>query len=112
MLFAKLKDSKLRKNFLRLEYKIKTQKFVFINLLSALYRNSLKLQKSKISFLLSSLYQKSLKKYSCNSRKKILRRCLLNNRTKSVYRNFNLSRSILKNLMTFGLVPGYRKAVW
>jgi len=110
MLFAKLKDFKLRKNLLKFEYKIKAQKFVFTNLVSKAFRNHLK--SSKISFMLLSLYQKSLQKYACNSRKKILRRCILNDRTKSVYRNFNLSRSILKNLMEFGLVPGYRKAIW
>ena len=58
MLFAKLKDFKLRKNLLKFEYKIKAQKFVFTNLVAKVFCNHLK--SSKISFMLLSLYQKSL----------------------------------------------------
>jgi ribosomal protein S14 len=56
------------------------------------------------------LYLKLLKKNTYKN--KILKRCLITDRTKSVYKPFNLSRSIFKDLLQYGLVPGYKKAAW
>jgi len=39
-------------------------------------------------------------------------RCLLTNRSRGVSKKFNLSRFILRDLMQFGLIPGYSKSVW
>jgi ribosomal protein S14 len=110
MLFSKIKDFNQRKKLLKLEYKLKSEKFVFINLISKL--NFLKkTRRLKRSSLYKSLYLSFFSKKSGN-RIKLTRRCLLNNRSKGVYRSFGFSRSIFRELLQFGLVPGYKKAVW
>ena len=42
----------------------------------------------------------------------ITRRCLLTNRSRAIYRPFGLSRLVLRDLIQFGLLPGYTKAIW
>jgi ribosomal protein S14 len=106
MIFSKYKDLKRRKNFLKNEYKSKAIKYAFIKVAS----NIKKLKKKK-RFLLEALYLKGKTKINAN-KTKIVRRCLLNNRTRNIYRPLNLSRSVLRNLIQFGLVPGFKKAVW
>jgi ribosomal protein S14 len=110
MLFSKVKDNKIRQIYLQFEYKRRAKKFVFTNILS----NSLNLSNKsfyKNENLYKSLYLKfNIKKYCFKN--KIVNHCLINNKTKSVYKKFNLSRSILRDLMLFGLIPGYKKAVW
>lgn len=43
---------------------------------------------------------------------RINHRCRLTNRNRGVFRSYGLSRLQLRKLMQFGLVPGYKKAVW
>lgn len=108
MLFAKVKDFKLRQKYLKNEYKIKTYKYVFINLL---FKHKILVKDH--SYLNIVHYNNKLKKVLTKSNKtKIVRRCLHTNRTKNINRPLNLSRAILKNLISFGFVPGYKKAVW
>lgn len=104
MLFSKSRDYKLRKSFFLIEQKIKINKFIFINLLNsfsnkAILLESLNNQKKKLLFLRLS-------------KVRLVRHCLLTNRKRSVYKSHSLSRNILKELMQFGVAPGYRKAVW
>jgi ribosomal protein S14 len=107
MLFAKVKDFNLRKNFLKFEQKKRLQKFVFINFISKF--SKLKKRFKKRNKIILALY---LKKKINSTKVKIVRRCLLNDRTRNVNRPLNLSRSIFRELLQFGLVPGYKKAVW
>lgn len=107
MLFAKVKDLKLRQKYLKNEYKIKIHKYVYINLM---YKY--KILSKNYKFLKTFYSNKNLKKIQKNSKTKIVRRCLHTNRTKNINRPFNLSRSVLKNLLSFGFIPGYKKAVW
>lgn len=111
MLFAKkIKDIKQRKKLLKLEYKLKSEKFVFLNLVAKL--TSLKKEKIiRQSSLYKAFYLLFFKKHSGN-KVKLTRRCLITNRAKGVYRSFNLSRLIFRDLLQFGLVPGHKKAVW
>jgi ribosomal protein S14 len=110
MLFSKIKDTKTRKKLFKLEYKLKSEKFVFINLVSKL--NLLKKSKKRKLFpFYKAVYLSFFKKHSGN-KVKIVRRCLITNRSKGVYRPFNFSRLIFRDLLQFGLVPGYKKAVW
>jgi len=106
MLFAKVKDFRLRQKYLKNEYKIKTYKYVFINLLF-----KYKVISKNNNYLKIAHYNDKLKK-NLNSKTKIVRRCLHTNRTKNINRPFNLSRSVFKNLLSFGFIPGYKKAVW
>jgi ribosomal protein S14 len=105
MLLYKIKDLKLRSKYLKSEYKLKSKKFVFINLISNINNDT-----TTKSLLYKMLYLKLLKKNTYKN--KILKRCLITDRTKSVYKPFNLSRSIFKDLLQYGLVPGYKKAAW
>lgn len=64
MLFAKVKDFRLRKKFLKLEYKIKTEKFVLINLATKL--STLKKKKKICFFFFKALYlSKKKKTFKC-----------------------------------------------
>jgi len=107
MLFSRIKDFRLRKKFLKFEHKIKIRKFVFINMMTYL-----KHSKQHNTFLLKAFLLNPLKNKSQFSKSKMIRYCLINKRTRSVNRPFNLSRSIFRELLQFGLVPGYKKAVW
>jgi ribosomal protein S14 len=108
MLFSKVKDFQNRKKLYRTEYKIKAQKYVFINLISKI-NEKIKLTDYKATQLLKILYSiRKIKPFKV----RLLKRCLLNNRSKSVYKTFNLSRSIFREMLQFGLIPGYKKAVW
>jgi ribosomal protein S14 len=104
MLSAKIKDKKHRDLFAKLEKKKLLNKFIFINLLN---RNSEFCSKEiKLAALRSILYEKY------NSKVRINRRCVFNNRNRGVLRAFGVSRMCLRELMLFGLAPGYSKAVW
>jgi ribosomal protein S14 len=101
MLYLKFKNSKLRKILLKNEIQRKINKFLFINLLS---------QKKKI--LISKSFIKMLE-YSLNKSKvKLTNRCIFNNRNRGVLRSYNISRLFIKDLLEFGIVPGFKKAVW
>jgi ribosomal protein S14 len=97
---SKNKDLKLRKLFYKLEKKIKINKFLFINLLS----------KSKCLNLNKILRLQTL--FSRISKVKLKTRCLLSNRGRAINSNYSISRLALKDLMQFGIVPGYKKSVW
>jgi len=103
MRYLKIKDIKRRNDFLYKENYKKINKIFFINLVQKLTVS----EKSKI-FL--NLY---LKKYfTLNSKTKLLRRCLVSNRSRSVLRPIGLSRITLRNFIHGGILPGYKKAVW
>jgi len=105
MLFSKLKDIKIRKSFHKIEKLKKVRKFLFINLLNS---NLISYQKKSVILFLLKKKFKNLSK----SKVKIVRRCVINNRSRGVLRSFNISRIFLRELMQFGIIPGYSKAVW
>jgi ribosomal protein S14 len=109
MLFSKVTDNKIRQKLLKFEYKNRIKKFILINALNNVTKKNKNF--SRTETLYKSLYFSLDTKKSC-FKGKIVKHCLLNNRTKSVYNKFNLSRSILRELMLFGVIPGYKKAVW
>ena len=106
MLSVKIRDIKTRNSFYRNEKLKKIKKFLFINFLnsnkiSTIYRNCL---------LISLLKQKQ--KLKQKTRSKMSNRCVFNNRNKSVLRPYGISRILMRDLMQFGVLPGYSKAVW
>jgi ribosomal protein S14 len=105
MLYLRKKNLKIRKIYLKKEIYLKNKKFVFINLLN----NSL-LNKKLIIYSFLKTNRKTSSSLRLKSR--VQSRCLLSNTSRSVSRSFRLSRHSLKNLLSFGLIPGYKKAVW
>lgn len=107
MLSAKIKDIKFRKSYFESEKKKLVNKVLFINLLNK--KKYIKQNyNNKLTF--SVLDNAVNKKY--NSKVRVTRRCVFNNRNRGVVRSFGISRVYLRELMQFGLIPGYSKAVW
>jgi ribosomal protein S14 len=102
MLLKKRKDIKIRSLFKKLEIKKIIMKFILINLIS----NPILLKNLKNKFI---LINKKIFKYS---KIKIKGRCILTNRKSGINHKFLLSRVILRDLMQFGIIPGFKKAVW
>lgn len=101
MLSSKIKDLRERKALQSLENSKIIKKFIFFSILNE------SSSKKKLSFLvLSSLKFKKISKI------RIVRKCILTNRNRGVLRPFGISRIYLRELMQFGLIPGYSKAVW
>lgn len=107
MKYLKIKDVKNRKNFFLNEKKRLIKKTIFINFLNV-FSNHFKKKHSIFLYV----FIKKLKYFNGSSKTKINRRCILSNRNRSVIRPFNISRIMFKDLVFFGLLPGYKKAVW
>lgn len=107
MKYLKIKDIKNRENLFFHEKKKLIKKTIFINFLN-LFSNKFKKKHSIFLYVLI----KKLNYFNRNSKTKINRRCILSNRNRSVIRPLNISRIIFKDLIFFGLLPGYKKAVW
>jgi ribosomal protein S14 len=105
MLYLKTKDKKNRKKFYKLEFRFIINKFSFLNRIQ---------QYSYDSNIRRLIIFKYLKKRSLDMRirNRIIRRCILTNRTRATFQKFNISRIVLRDLMSFGIIPGYKKAVW
>jgi ribosomal protein S14 len=107
MLSAKIQDLKIRKAFSKIEKIKKIKKFLFVHLLNPTTNISL----IKRNFLLISLLKKPIK-YNVKTRIRMTNRCVLNNRSRGVLRPYGISRILMRDLMQFGILPGYTKAVW
>jgi len=112
MIFDKKKDIILKKKFLKLEYKNKIDKYIFINLISKLNSCNKNYRKNNIPFYLKTYYSTYKINNLFSNKSKFQRRCLFTNKTKITHKKFGISRSILRELMQFGIMPGYKKAVW
>lgn len=108
MLFSKVNDKKIRSRYNLIEHKKKVNKFILINLFSKINFN--KKKNKKKFYIFKSIALKKTKEKTYKNR--IVSHCLFSYRTRSVNKNLRLSRSILRDLIQFGLVPGYKKAVW
>lgn len=104
MLAFRIKDIKIRQKFSKIENLKKVNKFLFINLLS---RKTGCFQRSTLQHQL--LYSQITLRLS---KIRIKNRCILTNRNKGVSKYFSLSRIVMRDLMQFGIIPGYTKAVW
>lgn len=95
-----------RKSYKKIELKKLALKFVFTNLLN---RSNISPEKrSNILFLLMS----KKNQIHLKSKSRLNRPCLLTNKTRGTFRHFGLSRSVLREYMAMGIIPGYKKAVW
>ncbi len=107
MLSAKIHDLKIRNSLYKIEKLKKINKFLFVNFLN----NKTKLSPLKRTSLLIS-FLKLKNNINLKSRVRMTNRCVLNNRNRGVFRPYGISRILLRNLMQFGILPGYFKAVW
>ena len=107
MLSSKIKDIKLRNSFKKVEKIKKIKKFLFTALINKEFKADSKIRSSIIiSFL------KNKKKFSYKSKIRMINRCVLTNRGKGVLRPYRISRIVIRDLMQFGIIPGYSKGVW
>ena len=102
MIFLKAKDIKNRNLYHKKYLNRKIQKLLFINLLN----NNKTDKKMKRKLLFFFLKQNKISKVRITSR------CIITNRSRGVFRPFNVSRIVLRNMIHLGIVPGYGKAVW
>lgn len=104
MILSKNKDKLLRKKLNRIELRKKELKIVFVRLMSD---SSLSAEKKKlvVKQLVKKLHERT-------SKSKVMKRCLLTNKARVMHKSFKVSRVKLKDMLEFGLVPGYKKAVW
>jgi len=106
MLAKKIKDIKNRQKFYKQELSKLQIKFLFKHLLNSfIIKKNYKLYSS---LLLTFLKLSSFK----SSKTLITRRCILNNRSRTSIRKFGISRIAFRELLQFGVIPGYVKAVW
>jgi ribosomal protein S14 len=98
MISKKIRDIKLRKEFQKKEFYNLSFKFIYTNFLNK-YKQLPKFEQY------ISLQKKNF------SKTKLVRRCILNNRSRGSIRPFNISRIKLRELFQFGLIPGYKKSV-
>ena len=78
-------------------------------------RHSKRCQKDSNKQFQSRYTNKRIKKqskYNLKTRVRMTNRCVLNNRSRGVFRPYGISRVLMRDLMQFGILPGYAKAVW
>lgn len=104
MLSAKYKDIKNRYSFYKKEVDKNILKFLFINTIN---KKNLKqnIKQRLVHFYLSKINIK-------HSKTKLIRRCVLTNRSKVSYRKFGISRVKLRELLKYNIIPGYTKSIW
>ena len=101
MLASKVKDLKSRVIFKKVEKHNLIDKFVFVNSLNT----------SRDCFY-DTAYSQGSSKTKRGSKIQMVRRCVFNNRGRGVLRPFGVSRIYLRELLQFGQISGYFKAVW
>lgn len=103
MLHSKIKDLKYRKDFYNVEMKQVVNSFVFTNLIS----------NPKLDFKFKkNIFFKFYKQKKIRVKTRMVNRCVLTNRGRGATRGFNISRSLFRELLGFGIIPGYKKATW
>lgn len=104
MYYLKKKDTILRKAFNKFELQLNLKKFIYNNILSYFYF-------FKKYNLYAYTYFNILKKKKKRILTKFTNRCVLTNRSKSL-RVVKISRIKARELISFGIIPGFKKAVW
>lgn len=99
MLSKKIKDLKIRKEFKKREALNTTLKFLSTNY----FNSNMDVPRCNVFAMIK---QRNF------SKTKIVRRCILTNRSRGSIRPYNISRMKLRELLQFGIIPGYKKSVW
>jgi len=112
MQFKKFKNVIQINHYKKKENLLKVYKFLFIYLLNILQFKNVGLYTKIESMNLRRQYL-FLKLLSAKiSKTKLFRNCIMTGRSRAVVRPYGLSRTALKELIQFGKLPGYKKAVW
>jgi ribosomal protein S14 len=101
MKFSLFRNKTGRKSFHLSEIPHKVNKFLFTFFL----RNNSFQDKSYLRFIMTSMSRNSFKS-------RVIKRCVLTGRNKSVDTRWGLSRIVFRDMIKSGLIPGYKKAVW
>ena len=109
MQHLRIKDVKKRFNLKKLEAQRTVLAFLRYNLLNK-KQTRICMHKINSAFLTLTYTKKNY--LNKKSKVSITSRCVVTNRSRGVIRKFGLSRNTLSNFMHFGLIPGYKKAVW
>lgn len=104
MKYLQQKDLNNRLKFFNKETDKKISKFLFINLLNSKKTEDRK-KKIVTKFFLS-------KRQSNSTKTKLLRRCLLTNRSRVSSRMFGISRIKLRELLQSNQIPGFNRDIW
>jgi ribosomal protein S14 len=105
MISSRVKDQKNRKLFAKMEQNRLLLKFIYINLIS-------KVNLVKSRPYLQYKYYRHFNKLKFKISSKLLNKCIISNRNSKTYSGFKLSRIVFKDLLTFGVIAGYRKSVF
>jgi ribosomal protein S14 len=104
MLSNKIKDLKIRKNFYAKELLKKKLKFLYLkNFNNKYFLNSR---------YFAVLYFFLKKKNNVFSKTKVVRRCVFTGRGRGSIRVFGVSRSVLREMLQGGVMPGWFKSIW
>jgi len=107
MIFLQVKDFKFRKKYYKFEKLRQIKKYTITSLLSNLnYSNTTNIKRHRFFYLISKLNKKIISKV------KLVRRCILTNRSRRVIRPYHISHTVFRNLNQFGLIPGFKKSIW
>ncbi len=105
MLCSRVKDIKNRKLFYRFEQNKILYKFLLANIAGKVLKVK---QKRACQYKILKQYNRA----DFGKLPRILPKCLLTNRNSKTFSSFKLSRIKLKDLVSFGAVPGYTKSIW
>ena len=104
---AKLNKNNLyRESFAKQELNSKIDKFIQVNLLCTTAIDG----KSPLVFYLNDKSQNNQK--ACGSKSKLKNVCVMTSTTKSVNKKYSIGRIKLREMFSFGVVPGFKKSVW
>lgn len=81
--------------------------YFYLKYIKIYFKNQIKVKQFNFKFLNKKRIQ-SIGKF----RSRINSRCILTNRSKSIYRKFHISRIQLRNFVLQGILPGVRKSNW
>ena len=106
------KDFKARRDFFKNEKLRILKKFIFINFLNQTVINSSQSSNQQFKKIKQLIFLTKNFKFSSKGKTKMVRRCILNNRGHGVHRTFSISRVLFREMLQFGLIPGFSKSVW
>lgn len=115
MLYKKTKDLNNRKLLLKSEqlkkvFKILSIKFALLYKKQNIKSKTITLKQKKIRIRLTLLKLQHL--ITNISKIQIKNRCIISNRNKGIHRKYSISRLKMLEYLKFGIIPGYKKAVW
>lgn len=95
-----IKNIRSRNSFFKNETEILIKKFMYVNFL-----NNTDLKKNLP-------FRYLLNKKNLISKVNFKNKCVLTGRNNAINNRLNLSRIQLRRMISFGVIPGYKKAVW